>query len=159
MRMIQVQNNDGGVVNIITAAEERPKRKRWIRRYHLFGLWFAIANCRVQKRWGIENRLPSDKGRNDMREIKTKIYEKQGRCCPICGLYFEYKQMEAHHILPFARSRELSMKHRNIVMLCHHCHREVHLNPYLNLRMQEDVAQHFGIDLKQRYNGEADTAV
>lgn len=158
--MIQVQNNDGGVENIITAAtEERPKRKRWILRYHLFGLWFAIANCRVQKRWGIENRLPSDKGRNDMREIKTKIYEKQGRCCPICGQHFEYKEMEAHHILPFARFRELSMKHRNIIMLCHHCHREVHLNPYLNLQMQEDVAQHFGIDLKQRYNGETDTAV
>lgn len=146
--MIQIQNQQGATVNIIT--DQQPKRKKWVKKWHAFGLYFAVANCRIQKRWG--DRPMSEKGRNDIRDIKNQLYKKQKHVCPLCQQEHPYKYMELHHKLPWPRFPELRMKHRNLVMLCHDCHKEVHCNPFLNIRMMKEAAQHFGIDLKDRYD-------
>jgi predicted HNH restriction endonuclease len=63
----------------------------------------------------------------------------------------DYDNMELHHILPLARFPELGQSIRNGILLCHRCHKEVHCNPYKNIRMMEAKAEELGIDLTERY--------
>jgi hypothetical protein len=70
----------------------------------------------------------------------------------IAGGQSPYKEMELHHILPFARFPELGQSIRNGIMLCHRCHKEIHCNPYLNIKLMEAKAKEFGIDLNERYD-------
>lgn len=44
------------------------------------------------------------------------------------------------------------MKAENIMMLCHNCHKEVHCNPFLNIRMMREKAAQIGVDLTERYS-------
>jgi hypothetical protein len=36
-------------------------------------------------------------------------------------------------------------------MLCHQCHKEIHMNPWKNIKMMQAKADELGIDLAQRY--------
>ncbi|MGX8696364.1 MAG: hypothetical protein ACSW8D_08270 [Prevotella sp.] len=45
--MIQVNNNSGGTVII---SDQPSKPKRWIKKWHAFGLFFAVSNGRIKKR-------------------------------------------------------------------------------------------------------------
>ena len=67
---------------------------------------------------------------------------------------FDISFMELHHVLPWSRFPELRAKKSNQLLLCHDCHKEIHCNPYLNIRLMEDKAKEFGIDLKERYKYE-----
>ena len=96
----------------------------------------------------------SEKLARDSRDIKGKMYEKQQGICPHCGKHFEMSYMELHHVLPWARFPELRTKRKNQLLLCHDCHKEIHCNPYLNIRLMEEKAKEFGIDLKERYDYE-----
>jgi hypothetical protein len=37
-------------------------------------------------------------------------------------------------------------------MLCHRCHKEVHINPWKNIEMMKAKAAELGIDINERYN-------
>ena len=74
----------------------------------------------------------------------------QGERCAMCGEVSD--QMELHHILPVARFPELWDDRRNLVALCHGCHKEIHRNPWANIRMMEAKAAEFGLDLSERYD-------
>ena len=52
--------------------------------------------------------------------MKRAAYERQGGLCPHCGKPFDIKQMEAHHIIPWAKGGPTSAE--NCKMLCVTCH-------------------------------------
>ena len=133
----------------------QPQPKRWWKRSFKFlkgRFYITFSNCRVKKRptsgYSIDghSRLA-----NNMRDIKGKMYEKNGHRCPHCGQEFELDVMELHHILPWARFPEWRASSKNMILLCHRCHKEVHCNPYKNIRMMEAKAEELGIDLTERY--------
>ncbi|MGX8696365.1 MAG: HNH endonuclease [Prevotella sp.] len=62
--------------------------------------------------------------------------------------------MEAHHTLPVCRFPELIDDLENIMMLCHRCHKEVHINPFKNVQLMKAKTREMGIDLKERYDYE-----
>ena len=140
--MIQIENS---TVNIYT----EPHPKKWIKRWHAFGLFFAVSNTRLKKR----DTRPYTGGWKSYHNDRNAVWEEQGHKCPICGTEFEsHKEMEAHHALPWARFPELRDKRENLIMLCHKCHKEIHCNPYKNIQMMESKAKELGIDLNEKYS-------
>ena len=67
---------------------------------------------------------------------------------------FELDVMELHHILPWARFPEWRASSKNMILLCHRCHKEIHCNPWKNIEMMKAKADELGIDLKERYDYE-----
>lgn len=124
--------------------------------FKVLGLYFTVSNCRVKKRitCGYTRR-----GADADKIIKTKlrVYESNDGRCPLCGGRFDYNRMELHHVLPVARFGDLLHDERNMMLLCHGCHKEVHCNPWLNIRLMQEKAKEIGIELKDRYDyGEED---
>jgi hypothetical protein len=39
-----------------------------------------------------------------------------------------------------------------MLLLCHACHKEIHCNPYLNIKLMEEKAAELEIKLSERYN-------
>ena len=70
----------------------------------------------------------------------------------MCGKHFEYKEFENHHVLPWGRYPEYRMKAKNMLFVCHKCHREIHNNPWLNIKLMKAKAAELGIDLKDKYD-------
>lgn len=48
--------------------------------------------------------------------IKQKVYEKQNGVCPVCNKYFDLKDMEADHIIPWSKGG--STNESNCQLLC-----------------------------------------
>lgn len=146
--MIQVNNNSGGTVII---SDQPSKPKRWIKKWHAFGLFFAVSNGRIKKR----DERYYDCGYRDYTEKRKAVFEQQGHRCYLCGKEARsYKYLEAHHTLPVCRFPELIDDPENIMMLCHRCHKEVHINPFKNAQLMKAKAKEMGIDLKERYDYE-----
>ena len=152
--MIQIQNNSGGTV-IVTDRPLYARKKHWIKKWHAFGLFFAVSNGRIKKR----DERHYTGGYRQYIDDRKAIFEEQGHRCPVCGKEADsYKDLEAHHALPWCRFPELRDKKENIVLLCHRCHKEIHINPWRNIQMMKAKADELGIDLKDRYDyGEEDT--
>lgn len=85
-----------------------------------------------------------------MKDLRRNVKMEQGDRCPMCGEVSE--RMELHHVLPVVRFPELWDDRRNCVGLCHDCHREIHCNPYKNIRMMEAKAAELGLDLSEKYD-------
>ena len=126
-------------------------RKNWSRKFRLFGLYFYISTCRMKKR-PKRDILYTNNIQDRCVRNKHTLYERQEGKCPYCGRSFEYERMELHHILPLSRFPELGTSIRNGIMLCHDCHKEIHCNPWRNIRIMEQKAAELGIDLGERYN-------
>ena len=138
----------GWLYNDYFFLETMNNKKKWIRRWHAFGLYFAVSNGRIKKR---DVRLYKG-GWADYRDIREKLFEAQGRRCPHCGKEAAtFRELETHHVLPWGRFPELRNKRKNLILLCHRCHKEVHCNPWLNIAMMEKKAEELGIDLTERY--------
>ena len=155
-----IENHDGGQVTIINPPfEERPLKKQWKKSIRIFHRWFiTFSNCRVKKRYDSSNHTCNKKLNENIKGIKIKHYYKvhHGRC-PMCGEEHTFREMEMHHVLPWARFPEVRSMEKNMLMLCHRCHKEVHMNPWLNIRLMKVKAAELGIDLKDRYDyGEGD---
>ena len=129
-----------------------PQRKTWKKTIRIFRGWFYItfSNCKVKKRhtYGYDR---SGQLAQNMRDIKGKLYERCQGVCPHCGQHHDISQMELHHVLPMSRFPELRGMKRNMLLLCHHCHKEVHINPWLNIQLMRAKAQELGINLNERY--------
>lgn len=126
--------------------------KGWSKMWRLGKFYLYISNCRLKKR-PKRDLFYKDYVKDHCIENKNKLYERQGGKCPHCGQSFELKQLELHHVLPLSRFPELGMSIRNGILLCHQCHKEVHCNPWANIRIMEAKADEMGIDLTERYNG------
>ena len=125
--------------------------KTWKRSIKIARLWLTLSNTPVKKR---NSRKVDDHDNIDitfrMKDLRRDVKEAQGNRCPMCGLVSE--QMELHHILPVARFPELWDDRRNCVALCHDCHKEIHCNPWANIRMMEAKAAELGVDLGEKYD-------
>lgn len=142
-----------GKVEVMCPQPLEDKPKRWWKRSFRFGRFYlTFSNCRVKKRLPFHNTSLHCKLADNLRDIKGKMYEKQEHRCPHCGREMDVSVMELHHVLPWARFPELRAKRANMLLLCHACHKEIHCNPYLNIRLMEEKAKEFGIDLNERYD-------
>ena len=148
--MIQIENS---TVNIFGEYREPPHRsehKHWKKSWRWFGVYFTLSNCRTKLRHSQHDRS-HQLGINE-REMKGKMYEKSQGICPHCGKQFDISRMELHHVLPWARFPELRAKKNNHLLLCHDCHKEIHCNPFLNIKLMKEKADELGIDLTEKYN-------
>ena len=151
--MITVNVNNGGTAIVSSEYKEPPHRSQqnhWKKSWRFFGIYFTLSNCRTKMRHSHHDRTHA-LGRNE-REMKAYRYKQTGGVCPMCGKQFDIKFMELHHVLPWARFPELRGTKANHLLLCHDCHKEIHCNPYLNIKMMEEKAKEFGIDLNEKYN-------
>jgi hypothetical protein len=153
----ELVNNNGGQVTIINPPfgeyrepPHRAQRKNWKHTWRLLGMYFTLSSCRVKMRYETHDR--SHKLAQNERNMKGKMYEKQQGVCPMCGKHFTMQWMELHHVLPWRKFPELRAMMKNHMLLCHDCHKEIHCNPYLDIRLQEEKAKELGIDLKERYD-------
>ena len=154
-------------MSMTTTTTERPHAayERWFRKvgdtshtfkrtWRLLGLYFTISNCRVKKRhccgYTRDNRQ-----KDVMYKAKRRLFDQEQGRCPHCGRPMEFDAAETHHVLPYARFQELVSDERNMIVLCHDCHKEIHCNPWRNIRLMEQKARELGIDLTERYNKEA----
>ena len=129
------------------------KRKNWKRTWRLFGIYFTLSSCRVKMRQSDRSRKLAENERN----MKGQMYDKQHGACIMCGEQFDIHQMELHHILPWCKFPTLRGARKNHMLLCHNCHKEIHCNPYLNIRLQEESAKQMGIDLTKVYDTSSNT--
>lgn len=122
--------------------------KKWGKEWRFFGLRFTVIKEKRKKGSG---RIYAGGWKRHV-DNRMAVFEAQGHKCQICGMEFSnFKQMNAHHVLPWCKFPELRNKHENLVMLCENCHKEVHCNPYINIAMQEAKAQELNIDMRGRY--------
>jgi hypothetical protein len=128
-------------------------RKAWKHGIRIMGIYFYVSNVSLKKRGRRDLSYNTAHHAENIIKNKQKLYERQEHRCPLCGEEFTYKEMELHHILPWARFPELKQSIRNSVMLCRHCHKEVHCNPWRNIQMMQEKAQELGLNLKERYEG------
>ena len=128
------------------------KRRTWKKTIRIARGWFYItfSNCRVKKR-DTCGYSTSWEFAHELRDIKEKLYKKCEGVCPHCGQHHDISFMEIHHVLPWARFPELRGTKRNMMLLCHHCHKEVHINPWLNIQLMQAKAQELNINLNERY--------
>ena len=142
-----------GKVEVMCPQPLEEKPKRWWKRSFRFGRFYlTFSNCRVKKRLPFHNTSLHCKLADNLRDIKGKMYEKQEHRCPHCGREMDVSVMELHHVLPWARFPELRAKRANMLLLCHACHKEIHCNPYLNIKLMEEKAAELEIKLSERYN-------
>ena len=125
--------------------------KTWKWSIKIAGLWITLSNVPVKKR---NSRKVGDRYNTDrtyrIKDIRREVKAAQDDRCPMCGEVSE--RIELHHILPVARFPELWDDRRNCVALCHDCHKEIHCNPWANIRMMEAKAAELGVDLSSRYD-------
>ena len=142
----------GNTVCATAALSQREWRKGWSFKIKVpfLRLYLYISNTRMKKR-PKRDLLYQGYIKQHTIDIKRKLYERQDHKCPHCGREFTFEEMELHHVLSVARYPELKQSIRNGLMLCHDCHKEVHCNPYRNIRMMEEKAKELGIDLDERY--------
>ena len=138
-------NNYGTVI-----INDQPKPKTWKRSLKLGNLYVTFSNCRVRKRG--DNRDRSVYG-DHPHDIKRQLHEQNEGKCPICGQHFDWDEMELHHVLPWCRFPELRGDIRNIMLLCTHCHHEIHIDPFKNIAMMKKKADELGVNLEDHYAG------
>ena len=75
-----------------------------------------------------------------------------GDPCHICGKPIDYKYSQLHHVLPYSRMGQFATDERNVLLLCHDCHQEIHSNPLKQVEMMQKKADELGVDLKDFYD-------
>lgn len=127
------------------------QRKNWKKSWRLLPrLYITLSSCRTKLR--LSDRLMSQSARAKLHNMRLTMYNEQAGVCPHCGKFFDIKQMDMHHVLPYAMFTELRYKRENILLLCKDCHKYIHMNPYLNIQLIESKAKQLNIDLTQFYN-------
>lgn len=57
---------------------------------------------------------------DEWQKLRTKIFERDGRCCAKCG---NVKQLNIDHILPRSKFPELALDEINLRVLCWNCNK------------------------------------
>ena len=149
MQLITKKNMETTINNYGTVIiNGEPKRKTWKRSMKLGNLFITFSNCRVKKRGDNRDRHVYGEHPHD---IKRELHKMNDGKCPICGQPFEWDEMELHHVLPWCRFPELRGDLRNIMLLCPNCHKEIHCDPFKNIRMMKEKADELGVNLEDRY--------
>lgn len=75
--------------------------------------------------------------------------------CPLCGKAVTYPdEVQVHHVLPVSRFTEFRDDRRNMMVVCIACHKDIHTDPWLNIRLMTDKAEELGFDLRERFTVE-----
>lgn len=125
-------------------------KRGWVLKIKIWNFYLYFSNCRMKKR-----AIRDEGARLKSKELykkKVSLYEQQGQICPICKQPFKVENMEVHHYLPIARFPELGGVKSNMIVLCHHCHKEIHCNPYRNIAMMETKAKELNINIRDYYD-------
>ena len=161
----QLVNQEGGTVTIINPPfgevrepAHRVHRKNWKRMWRLWpGMYLTLSSCRTKLRLTPSNHADKQHEVMKLAKMRRDMYEAQQGVCPHCGKQFDFKWMEMHHVLPWARFNELRYKRENMLLLCHDCHKDIHCDPYLNIRLMESKAKELGINLNEKYKTDEST--
>ena len=156
----QLLNNDGGHVTIINPPlghymepSHRVQRKNWKKMWRLFPRFYiTFSSCRTKLRTPAGNHANKQHEAMKLTKMRHTMYDEQQGICPHCGKYFDFAWMEMHHVLPWSRFGNLRYKRENMLLLCHDCHKEIHIDPYLNIRLMEAKSKELGIDLKDKFH-------
>ena len=127
----------------------RPNHKKWKKTWKLFSLYFTLSNSRVKLR--LSNHDRSGRLQRICCEMKQYKYKMQQGTCPLCGETFPLEYMQLHHILPWSRFPDFRGTKKNHLLICKDCHKEIHSNPFLNIRLQQAMAAELQVDLAEKY--------
>lgn len=128
--------------------------KIWNRK--TFKKLFKFGNLRIYITWNL--RLKARNKRDDIfgclktPRLRHKLWERAQGKCERCGKDIDYKVFESHHVLPLGRFKEFADDINNMQCLCHDCHKEIHCDPYKEIRQMEQKAKELGINLKEYYD-------
>lgn len=125
----------------------RAKRKHFKKTFRVFGLYFTISDCRVKLRLGCQDHKHQTE-QTWFWKLRQEMYQTQECRCPMCGEKFDLTYMEVHHVLPWSRYPELRKNRDNLMLLCHDCHKNIHCDPWVNIRLMESKAEELGVELR-----------
>ena len=94
------------------------------KKFKLFGLYFYVSSIRMRPRRNIDEKMRNH--RKILKGMRPGLYKDQGGCCPICGRHFDEYAMELHHKIGVTENPHLALNRKNLVLLCHNCHVEIH---------------------------------
>lgn len=140
-------NNSKVVIN--TPPNLPPKEKH-------FKKMLKVGKLRFYVTWDfrLKNSQSRDCNINHLQlfKVKQSVYEHNNHKCQMCGKEFKkISQAQAHHVLPWWRFRQFEFDERNLLLLCNDCHKEIHTNPFLDSKLQEEKAKELGVNLKDYY--------
>ncbi len=137
------------IKNRLWKANKVKERPTWYKMFK-FGNWrfYITKNIRLKRR---NNRDMTSEMFN-RKDFRKHCYERSGHKCEICGKELTWETNELHHILPIHRFPQFAMDERNMQCLCHSCHKDIHCDPYKNIRQIEAKAKELGINLKDYYD-------
>lgn len=122
--------------------------KTWKRSIKIGRLRFYVTwNLRLKgrnKRDNVESTLKNPRRRHF-------VYKRSKGRCDICGKELKFEEMELHHVLPLGRFRHLATNYDNMQCLCHSCHKDIHCDPYKQIKQMEEKAKEFNINLKDYF--------
>lgn len=134
-----------------------PYYKKITRKKH-FKRMLKIGKLRFYITWDFRLKNSADRTRSEKHEelveLKHKRWDETCGHCEMCGKKLaKYKKSELHHILPWFLFKEYEADEKNVLLLCHNCHRDIHQNPFLNAKLIERKAKECNINLKDYYYG------
>lgn len=114
-------------------------------------LYVTLSNVPVKKK--TQRDLQPYHGRM-MYRMRRRHVEDVGYC-PLCGkAVTDPDEVQIHHVLPVSKFPELKDDRRNMMVVCVGCHRDIHIDPWLNIRMMRDKAEALGVRLYERFSTE-----
>lgn len=94
------------------------------KKFKLFGLYFYVSSVRMKRRRSKDEKMRNQ--RNVLQKKKRLLYKLQDGCCEQCGKPFVPEALEIHHIVSISENPGMALQTRNLMLLCHDCHVEVH---------------------------------
>lgn len=92
--------------------------------FRLFGLYFYVSSIRMKRRRTIDEKMRNHQ--KTLRKKKLLLYKTQSGRCEMCGKHFGTEALEIHHLLGVSENPGLALALRNMVLLCHECHVDLH---------------------------------
>ena len=128
--------------------------KIWNRK--TFKKLFKFGNLRIYITWNL--RLKARNKRDDIfgcfltPRLRHKLWERAQGKCERCGKEIDYRVCELHHVLPLCRFKEFADDINTMQCLCHDCHKDIHCDPYKQVKQMEQKAKELNINLKDYYD-------
>lgn len=122
------------------------RKSNFFRHFCIFGLNIYLTTGRMRRRQSRDVFEPGRLSQKKSCVTKRILYAETFGRCQCCGREFEYKRLELHHVLAWWRFPEYDGDIRNSRLLCHECHKAIHLNPFVESSQILEVAGTLGIE-------------
>jgi hypothetical protein len=135
----------------INTTPNLPKREKHFKKMWKIGGWrlYLTHNFRLKN----SQSRDQERNHNGIVDAKRIKWAKTDGHCEMCGVKIEkFNRGEIHHILPWWRFPQFETDQRNLLILCHDCHHNIHVNPFIECRMITAKAKELGINLKEYYD-------